>query len=342
MKCLNSDETEVYPMKRCRLTILVLLVLLSSLLAACACAAEVCPMKIFPEETDLNNGVFCLGIPEDEGIEESGSFTAELYLEDRYDASQIKALAPGDTVWMNEAVFTVQEMVLHESEYPGEEDVYEVCPVEEYYGYLVFFPNPDGTFSALIDDWIPVTPVGEIRVMLPLPDRFTYITIASGEEEDPVGADVFLDDLEMFGGFLPWNTTCVFENGELVNITHASYPWGPEESWPGEEEETAVWEFCHGDPDLLESAVIKAYMTDCEEGLLPAELSAEEAEEIRALALYGAVTGRENDMMVTGGTWLYSFETLEGEHIMTLELYRGMLVGSDGMYGFEVLRDGDA
>ena len=33
---------------------------------------------------------------------------------------------------------------------------------------------------------------------------------------------------------------------------------------------------------------------------------------------------------------LYSFETPEGKHIMTVELYRGLLVGPDGMYAYTV------
>ena len=70
-------------------------------------------------------------------------------------------------------------------------------------------------------------------------------------------------------------------------------------------------------------------------------MTGEEAEELRTLAMYGVVTGRENDEMVTGGTWLYTFETPEGEYIMTVELYRGLLVGSDGMYAFEIRRNGD-
>ena len=64
-------------------------------------------------------------------------------------------------------------------------------------------------------------------------------------------------------------------------------------------------------------------------------------EEIRALAMYGVVTGRVNEMMVTGGTWLYTFETPEGEYLMTVEMYQGLLVGNDGMYSFRILRDGD-
>ena len=357
MKEPNPDETEEKPMKCCRLMIFALLALLLLLLTAFAYAADVCPLEIDPAKTDLNNGSFCLEIADADRIEEGGYFTARLYLEDRYDAGQVKALAPGDTVRMNGAVFTVQEIVVHEADYPGEEDEYEIYPVEEYYGYLVFFPNEDGTFSALIDDWIPVTPVGEIRVMLPLPDRFTYISVTAGEEDEPANADAFLEDLDMFGGFVSWNTSCVIEDGVLVNITHSSYPWGPEEYWPGEAEEAAdvpdssapsgsaggipVWQFCRGDYSLLETAVITGSTLDCEAGPIPYEITGEEAEELRTLAMYGVVTGRENDEMVTGGTWLYTFETPEGEYIMTVELYRGLLVGTDGMYGYEIRRNGD-
>lgn len=136
---------------------------------------------------------------------------------------------------------------------------------------------------------------------------------------------------------------CTFEEGQLVYILHSSYPQGPEENWPGLEEEAAssseaipVWKFFHGDPDLLETAVIMGSTLDCEAGPIPTEVPEEEQEELRTLAMYGVVTGRQSDEMVTGGTWLYSFETPEGKHIMTVELYRGLLVGPDGMYAYTV------
>ena len=328
----------------------VLVLLLAVCFAACASAADVRPLEIDPAQLDLNNGEFCLTVSDEDRIIDGGFFTAELYLEDRYDGTQVRALAPGDTVLMNGAVFTVEKIVIHEQD-DSAWDVYEVYPKEEYYGYLVFTPNLDGTFCALIDDWVPVTRVGEVKVMLPLPDRFAFIPVVSGEEEDPVGADEFLEDLEMFGGFTAWNTSCVMEDGVPVSITHSSYPFGPEEYWPGEEEpaggspaaseEMPVWQFCHGNPDLLETAVITTSLLDCEAGPIPGEITGEEEERLRALAMYGVVTGKENDEMVTGGTTLYQFETPEGDYIMTVELYRGLLVGSDGMYNYAVRRDAD-
>ena len=87
--------------------------------------------------------------------------------------------------------------------------------------------------------------------------------------------------------------------------------------------------------------MITGYTTDCEEGPIPYEMTEEEKEEIRALAMYGVATVRESDEMVTGGTWIYSFETPDGEYIMSVELYKGLLVGSDGMYSYEVRQDGN-
>ena len=344
-------------MKCFRLTISALLSLLLLLLSACACAADVRPLDIDPANTDLENGIFRLEILDEDRIEDGGYFTAGLFLEECYDAAQIEALTPGDTVEMNGAVFTVKEVYPHLSIEDNELYDIEIFPEEGYSGYLSFVPNEDGTFSALIDDWVPVITVGEIRVMLPLPDRFTYISVTAGEEDEPANADAFLEDLEMFGGFVPWNTSCVIEDGVLVSITHSFYPWGPEEYWPEEAEETAdvpdtsvpsgsaggipVWQFCHGDYSLLETAVITGSTLDCEAGPIPYEITEEEAEELRTLAMHGVVTGLKSDEMVTGGTWLYTFETPEGEYIMTVELYRGLLVGSDGMYAFEIRRNGD-
>ena len=369
-------------MKRNLLCTTLLVLVLTVLFAACAYAADVRPLEISPDELDLNNGKFCLTVRDEEMLyEDEPFFTAELYLEDRYDGEQIKALAPGDTVEMNGVVFTVQEIDIQEYEdEPGYAE-YEICPAEEYFGYLVFVPLEDGTYSALIDDWIPVSRVREVKVTLPLADRFTYISISGGEEDEPASADAFLEELDMFGGFNAYNTTCVMEDGALVSVTHSSYPWGPEEYWPGEEDdlsgdsddsddssepdvladsdafsddgasadsgasasdEIPVWKFFHAaSAEQLETAVILGYTLDCEAGPVPYEMPEEEAEELRTLAMYGVITGKKSDEMVTGGTWIYSFETPDGEYIMSVELYKGLLVGSDGMYSYEVRQDGN-
>ena len=96
-----------------------------------------------------------------------------------------------------------------------------------------------------------------------------------------------------------------------------------------------VCKFCHGLRDGLDTAVITGWTTDCEEGLIPAEMTPEEIEEIRLLAMNGTVTGKASDESVTGGTWVYTFETPGGKHLLSIEIYKGMIVASDGMYRFE-------
>ena len=106
----------------------------------------------------------------------------------------------------------------------------------------------------------------------------------------------------------------------------------PEDDSP---EERPIWSFCHGDADKLETAVITAADIDCEAGPIPVELTETEIASIRRLAMNGKVTGKENDMSVTGGTRVYVFQTPEGEYIMSIELYHGLLVATDGMYNYE-------
>ena len=100
--------------------------------------------------------------------------------------------------------------------------------------------------------------------------------------------------------------------------------------------EIPVWEFCHAaSVEGLDTAVITCMLMDCEVGPIPCQdVTEEELEEIRRLAMYGAVTGRANDLMVTGGTVAYSFETPEGEYLMSIELYEGWMAGPDGMYNY--------
>ena len=121
-------------------------------------------------------------------------------------------------------------------------------------------------------------------------------------------------------------TACAFENGKQISGTEPAVSGG---------DPVPVWQFCHGLRDGLDTAVITLYATDCETGLSPAELSAEDEAWIRNIAINGVITGKASDAAVTGGTWVYSFETPDGEHLLSIEMYRGMIVSSTGMYSFQ-------
>ena len=319
-------------MKQNILAAMLLALLLTLCLTACACAAEVRPIPVDHDRIDLGNGGFQLSFQSADRISNSGYFIAVLYLQDHYKAEQIRSLVPGDTVLVNDGIWTVKEIIPHtDPDSPKTVTAYEIYPEEPFDGYMVFEPCQDGTYAAVINDWVPVTLVGSVRVTLPLQDSFRYIPVISGEKTDPLGADEFLSLLQANGSFVnAYNTACVFENGKLVSVTHASYPCGPDDA----EDRIPVWKFCHGLRDGLDTAVITAYTTDCETGAIPAELTPEEAEWIRNVAMNGIITEKADDTFVTGGTWIYSFETPGGKHLLSVEMYRGMIVGSDGMYSY--------
>ena len=46
------------------------------------------------------------------------------------------------------------------------------------------------------------------------------------------------------------------------------------------------------------------------------------------------VTDLASEISVTGGTWIYTFTSPEGKHLLSVELYKGMLVGPYGMYNY--------
>ncbi len=303
-----------------------------------AFAADIRPIPVDHDRVDLENGTFNLTVRMADRIEKNSFFVAALYLEDRYDGNQIRSLAPGDTVTADDRIWTVKEVVVHSSdETPEDPAAYEIYPEEELDGYLAFQPCADGAYAAVINDWIPVTPAGSTVVRLPLPDTFEYIRISAGEEEAPVNADEFIRDLGTFSpdAFVAYNTTCEFRDGQLVKVISSSYPGGPEETEGAEAMPVPVWKFCHGLRDGLDTAEITGFMTDCEEGPLPAEITPEEAEWIRSLAIHGKVTGKASDESLTGGTYLYTFRTPGGKHLLTIEMYKGLIAGDDGMYRFE-------
>ena len=320
-------------MKRNQILTAVLLVLLLTLCCTVfACAAEIRPIPVDHDSLDQGNGEFRLSFRNTGRIGSGGYFIAVLYLQDHYRADEILSLTPGDTILVNDRFWTVKEIIPHtDPESQGTVTAWEICPEEAFDGYMVFESGKDDTFTVVVNDWVPVTSVGFNKVLLPLPDSFRYTPIVSGEEEMPLSAEEFLNSLQADENpFNAYNTSGIFEDGQLISVTHASYPNGPDDA----EEQPPVWKFCHGLRDGLDTAVITAYFTDCETGAEPAEVSPEEAEWVRCIAMNSRVMEKADDTSVTGGTWIYSFETPGGKHLLSIEMYRGLIVGSDGMYAY--------
>ena len=99
-------------MKRNQILTAVLLVLLLTLCCtACACAVEIRPIPVDHDSLDLGNGEFRLSFRSTDRIGRSEYFIAVLYLQDHYEAEQIRSLTRGDTVLINDRIWTVKEII---------------------------------------------------------------------------------------------------------------------------------------------------------------------------------------------------------------------------------------
>ena len=328
-------------MKRICLSLAVLLCLVTVQSFAEDSEPDACvfPFDVSEPWIELENGAFSCSIRNPDTVTADGKLTLDLYLEDRYNTDVLMALNPGDTVWVAGKVLTVKEFTLREVDSKiGFE--FELVPEEEVFAYVVFVPLTNGTSIAIVDDWSPVVELGSIDISLPLRDDFRYVAYSAGMANEPAGQDVLLKDLAAYGDFfVPYNTTCVIVGGELWELDHSPYPAGPEEDTAETSADNAdavpVWKFFHArSAEGLDTAVITCWQSDCEAGLIPQELSESDESFIRDLALNGYVTDLASDLSVTGGTWVYAFETPEGEHLLSVELYKGMLVGPYGMYNY--------
>ena len=295
------------------------------------------PYDISEPWIDLENGVFCCSIQNPDTVAADGVLTLNLYLEDRYNTDVLMALFPGDRVWVAGELLTVKEITLHEVDTKAGYE-FELIPEEDVFSYVVFVPLTNGACTVIVDDWSPVVDVGSIDIALPLLNKFRYVAYEAGYALDPAGEEGLLKALAEFGSsFVPYNTTCVIVNGKLWELDHYPYPEGPETE-ADQMAEVPVWKFCHAkSPDGLETAVITCSVLDCEVGPVPAQdVTEEDLEEMRQLALHGVVTELDNDTMVTGGTWIYTFETPDGEYLMSIEMYKGWIVGPYGMYNYRI------
>lgn len=236
--------------------------ILSLSFVLCAEAKTVSPLENAPGSYDLANGEFCAGVEDPATIPE-GHFTLTLALEDRYTTEEIAGLEPGDTVIAGGKEFTVELVIIHgeydedgDGEYDssstfvrdaekyrdiidrlelGVEDAsnreftpyaYEVC-VKDEYDSLGFQMISDTECHAVINDCTLYTEVGTAEVRLPLPDSFAYYDLSGGEENGPLPAETFLEDVTTHGSFNPYNTSVRLENGLPVRIGHSDYPEGP-------------------------------------------------------------------------------------------------------------------
>ena len=213
-----------------------LLILLAMCLAAGAAAAEtlaadVMPIQPDPDSIDPDNGWFSACLEDIDRIDEKGWFTLALYRTDEYDLEQIEHLAPGTTLLVNGEKYTVaEEVVPRDVGWFDEEQLsWDVVTEEECWGGLWFMQYGEKTCAAYLDDWVPVTPVARIRVMLPLPDRFVLNEIPGGEEPVPCTADEFLARLRDgdWDNYNQYNSMAHMENGELTELVVSGYPHGP-------------------------------------------------------------------------------------------------------------------
>ena len=135
----------------------------------------------------------------------------------------MQSLSAGDIIVVNGDLVQIASLIEHE------DGMLEICPSEEYDGYIVLIPSGDN-YCALVNDWIPCTYVNTVKIWLPLPDAFVYLSLEA-DEQLQYSADEFIRSLEADGvaEMNPYNTIASFRNGMLVQVMHASYPFGPEE-----------------------------------------------------------------------------------------------------------------
>ena len=113
---------------------------------------------------------------------------------------------------------------------------------------------------------------------------------------------------------------------QITDYAYAYGAMGPQGFTP-----VPVMSFCGFWGLNLENASISAAAVSGA-GSFPMELTDEEQNRIRSIALSGQVTGKANASWVNGNSTVYSFLDETGNTIASMELYNGLLVRPDGMY----------
>ena len=231
------------------LSLLLAVILVSAAGLSLAEAKHVRPLELTPDSYDLNNGEFWFDAYAEGGVA-GGSFTMNLYLEDRYSIAEVEALSPDDTVEVNGETYTVEAVVIHgwyDSDGDGDLDTgditvsdpalaqylydkyetvvtdrelvpgsYEIYTKEEFDGYIALSVDADGYCHPVVNDDTFRRQVGTAEVQLPLPDGFVFHYEENWDQREG-GAQEFLDALSDLG-FDPYSSIARFEDGKLAEV----------------------------------------------------------------------------------------------------------------------------
>ncbi len=89
-------------------------------------------------------------------------------------------------------------------------------------------------------------------------------------------------------------------------------------------------------PYALKNAKVKKINNDCEEGLIPVEMTDEETAELISLIQNGTVTGKADCIFSTGGWYSYYISDANGNSLGQIDLEDGLLLRNDGHYFIEL------
>ena len=181
------------------------------------------PLSIAGAKVSTKDDAYWAEVKDTDKLISGGYFTLGLYLTDEYPAAEVNALQPGDRVEVNGDVYTIDKIWFYET---GE---VEIIPREAFSGDIVFDRDGD-TFLVMVDDWIASSFLADYKVMMPLPNDFSYVLMSGGE-------NVVLYDQDSFVQLMirsypapvlsQYNTMVSFSAGLLMNIIHDETIAGP-------------------------------------------------------------------------------------------------------------------
>lgn len=188
------------------------------------------------KEPDLQNGTFQIRLEDMDKIKTEGWFTAALYTKDRYAAEDVQSMKAGDTVQINDCVHTLTDVEPWENDdgswYEANISTAETAPEQSLYGFC-FEKDGDGFRLYIMDDWYSQSRVASVRIDIAKAHPIAYYTVPGGEDPELLYENLLslLKEEEDWSYSLAhmnrYNTTCTFQDGELVRIDSGSYPYGP-------------------------------------------------------------------------------------------------------------------
>ena len=186
------------------------------------------------EASDLLNGIYGVRTEDIDKIGTEGYFTAVLYTLAHYAAEDVLSLKSGDTIEINDRVYTIADVMPWEdgTDWRGIDLIPEEEAPEQNFAGFCFGKGEEGdgqdyVLYAMTGAWLALSRVASVRIGYPLLHPVAYYDVSEALAPTLEAEDLLADDagISVLTRMTPDEYEFEFRNGELTRIYYRDNAW---------------------------------------------------------------------------------------------------------------------